>query len=440
MRIEGLFSRRFWVLVLCVAAPLAIGACGGSSDGDPPSAPPAGDPPIAPSSTVFLEETFQNEKFFGDTLGLHTVLNGVSPSGAVELGVQVDLEKVPAEIVAVMTGGDVPAKEAALSDPAVTRKLIKAGAVVGVKGFYATAAAEDDVLTSVGLTCALCHVTVTPTTFQLTAGPTSLPIGARRLDGVPNMKMDAGRILSLTPGAANLGAAATLATWGPGRFDIRALNELEDNTVNPTKIPPLWNFPALQARGYALGWDGMFKGPNALASISEAAYDLALHGNGSFGTPSGAIVPPELAFAPRAEVLERLVDNPASVITREKMLEVQAFMQSIPVPAPGPFDAAQAAQGKALFEGKAGCAACHPAANEFFSDQRLTGVTAAPPAGDLAGGVRVPSLRGVSHTAPYFHDTSAATLLDAVNRFDQRGNLALSPAEKEALVEYLKSL
>jgi hypothetical protein len=252
--------------------------------------------------------------------------------------------------------------------------------------------------------------------------------------------MDAGVILSFTPFAQANGLSAALAGWGPGRFDIRALNELDDSVDNPTAYPSLWNFTGLQAQGYALGWDGMFKGENALASLSEGVYDLIMHGNGSFGTASGAIVPPALAFPPRQEVLDKLQDNPATSITAAQMLQVQAFLLSIKSPAPTGFDAAQAAQGEALFTGKAGCAACHPAATEFISAGRYTDITATPPTGDLAGGIKVPGLKGISKSAPYFHDGSAATLLDVVDRFDIRGSLGLTAAEKDALVEYLKSL
>ncbi|MDA8429683.1 MAG: c-type cytochrome [Geobacteraceae bacterium] len=394
---------------------------------------------VAAGKDVFLNETFGNEKFFGDTLGLHTVLNGVAPKDAVALGVQVDLNKVPADIVAVMTGSDLAAKDAALNDPTVTRRLIKAGAVIGVKGFYATTSASDTTLTSVGISCGLCHVTVKPTTFNLTAGATTLPIGDPLYNGVPNAEMDAGKILSFTPFAVANNLSTTLAGWGPGRFDIRALNELDDGVDNPTAFPPLWNFPALQANGYALGWDGMFKGTNALASIAEAVYDLVMHGNGSFATSHGAI-PPALAFPPRQAVLNKFQDNPASVITADKLLQVQTFLQSLQSPAAIGFDQTQAAAGKNLFEGKAKCATCHPAGTEFISAGRYSDITVTPPTGDLAGGIKVPGLRGISLTAPYFHDNSAATLLDVVNRFDTRDALGLTDAEKTQLVEYLKSL
>lgn len=417
------------VLTACVMGMLA--ACGSSSSDNSAQ--------VTAGKEIFMNETFGNEKFFGDTLGLHTVLNGVAPKDAVALGVQVDLNKVPADIVAVMTGNDLAAKDAALSDPAVTRKLIKAGAVIGVQGFFATTAANDTTLTSAGISCALCHVTVKPNTFTLTAGATALPIGEPQFNGVPNTRMDAGKILSFTPFAVANGLSATLAGWGPGRFDIRALNELDDSVDNPTAYPPLWNFPALQANGYALGWDGMFKGTNALASIAEAVYDLIMQGNGSFATSHGAL-PPALAFPPRQAVLDKFQDNPASVITSSKLLQVQTFLLSLRSPAAGGFDSTQAAAGKALFEGKAKCATCHPSASEFISAGRYSDITAVPPTGDLAGGIKVPGLRGVGLTAPYFHDGSAATLLDVVNRFNSRDSLGLSDTEKAQLVEYLKSL
>jgi hypothetical protein len=420
---------------LLLVALTILAGCGSTSD----STGSVDTSPISAGRELFVTETFGNDKFFGDTLGLHAVLNNVAPKDAVALGVQVDISKVPAGIVAVMTGTDLTAKDAALGDPAVTRQLIKAGAVIGVKGSYASAATSDDTLTSVGITCGLCHVNVKPTTFSLTSGATPLPIGEPQFNGIPNSNMNAGKILSFTPFAVANGLSATLAGWGPGRFDIRALNELDDSVDNPTAFPPLWNFPALQANGYALGWDGMFKGTNALASIAEAVYDLIMQGNGSFATSHGAI-PPVLAFPPRQAVLDKFQDNPASVVTADKLLQVQAFLQSLRSPVAGGFDQPQATAGKTLFEGKAKCATCHPAATEFISAGRYSDITAAPPAGDLAGGIKVPGLRGISLTAPYFHDSSAATMLDVVNRFNSRDALGLTDTEKSQLVEYLKSL
>lgn len=396
---------------------------------------------------AFLGETFGNEAFFGGTLGLHTLLNGLTPAQAVGAGVQVDLAHVPASIVGVLTGTDLAAKDAALQNPAVTRALVKAGAVVGVKGVYADPA--SDVMTSAGITCALCHVNVTPTQFTLTAGTTALPIGPLALDGVPNTAMNAGAILSLTPFAQASPATATLLqSWGPGRFDIRALpdNPLDDGVNNPTKTPPLWNFVDLEQQVFAYDYDGLFKSTatpnNSLASQAEAVYDLVMHTNGAFGTATGS-VPPTLAITPPKSLLDGLaaaeVAAPGNVVTAQTLFDVQAFERSIVSPAPGAYDEALAAQGFALFNGAARCAGCHRTA-EFTGPVISAAITLAPPTGGLAGGIKTPGLRGVSSHAPYFHDGSAATLRAVIDTYSGRVVPVLSDAEKTALVEYLKSL
>jgi hypothetical protein len=415
-------------------------------------------PAVAAGFDVFLNETFGNENFFGDVVGLHTILNVVAPSAAVALGAQVDLAKVPVDIVNVMTGPNPAAKDDALADPAVTRQLIKAGAVIGVKGFYQTPDPADDVMIRAGISCALCHVNVTPTEFLLGAGPTLLPIGPMQVDGVPNTRMDAGAILALTPFAQAAGQPTIdlLNSWGPGAFDVRALpdNPLDDGVNNPTSNPPIWNFVDLEEQEYLFGWDGLFQNDginnNALASQAEAVYDLVMHANGAFGIPPFAGPPtgnlsPELRIAPPLELVQALeaaeAGDPGNDIITQDLLDVQAWMRSLVSPAPGPFDEVPAEEGFKLFHGRAGCVSCHQTA-EFTGPGLFTDITLAPPAGDLSGGIRVPGLRGISLTAPYFHDHSALTLEDAVARFVARGDPVplLSPAEQSALVEYLKSL
>jgi len=53
---------------------------------------------------------------------------------------------------------------------------------------------------------------------------------------------------------------------------------------------------------------------------------------------------------------------------------------------------------------------------------------------------RTTPLRALWQHPPYFHDGSAATLLDVVGHYDRFFGLGLSPQEKADLVEYLKSL
>ncbi|MGE5239004.1 MAG: hypothetical protein ACM3ON_09395 [Chloroflexota bacterium] len=396
---------------------------------------------------AFMNETFGNADFF-TFIGLPTVLNNLSPEKAVELGVQIDIDKVPAEISAFLNDPNISAadKLATLRDPATTRALVKADAVVGVKGF--TANANDTTLVVAGITCALCHITVTPTTFP---GVGALPIGKVRQDGVPNSSMDVGAILALTPFAQDEGQATVdlLNSWGPGRFDIRALpdNPLEDNVNNPTVFPPIWNFIDLSAQGYLLGWDGLFKDNgttnNALANQAEAVYDLVMHANGAFGTSNGTLSP-EFRTTPPQQLVDALVkaetDAPGNVVVpAQKLLDVQAWMRSIASPAPEGFDETRAFEGFRLFYGKADCSSCHQTA-EFTGPGLFKAITAVPPSGGLVDGIKVPGLRGVSKTAPYFHDGSAATLDAAVARLIEVLATGLTADEQSALVEYLKSL
>jgi len=56
------------------------------------------------------------------------------------------------------------------------------------------------------------------------------------------------------------------------------------------------------------------------------------------------------------------------------------------------------------------------------------------------GKIKGPILRGLAARAPYFHNGSAATLLDAVNFYDTRFNLHLSEQDKDDLVAFLTTL
>lgn len=59
---------------------------------------------------------------------------------------------------------------------------------------------------------------------------------------------------------------------------------------------------------------------------------------------------------------------------------------------------------------------------------------------DHVGKIKGPILRGLAGRAPYFHNGSAATLMDAVNFYDTRFNLNLSQQDKNDLVAFLRTL
>jgi cytochrome c peroxidase len=56
------------------------------------------------------------------------------------------------------------------------------------------------------------------------------------------------------------------------------------------------------------------------------------------------------------------------------------------------------------------------------------------------GKLKGPVLRGLAARAPYFHNGSAATLLDAANFYDQRFKIGFTDQQREDLVNFLKTL
>lgn len=56
------------------------------------------------------------------------------------------------------------------------------------------------------------------------------------------------------------------------------------------------------------------------------------------------------------------------------------------------------------------------------------------------GQMKTPILRGVGARAPYFHNGSAATLLDAVNFYNNRFNIGLTAQQRQDLVNYMNTL
>src|SRR6185369_14283459 len=87
-----------------------------------------------------------------------------------------------------------------------------------------------------------------------------------------------------------------------------------------------------------------------------------------------------------------------------------------------------------------GCAACHQGVNvggNLFQKHGIFHPLAAPSPEVL----RVPSLRNVATTAPYFHDGSARTLHEAVRSMGHAQlDLALSDGDVDDIVAFLGSL
>jgi hypothetical protein len=91
---------------------------------------------------VFRFDTFGDEAFWGDTLKLHQAIEGaklagvgpgVSPATALAVGLKVDIDALPSNLVQQIEKGRVN-----LNDPAVTLALLKLNAVIGITGRITT--------------------------------------------------------------------------------------------------------------------------------------------------------------------------------------------------------------------------------------------------------------------------------------------------------------
>jgi len=96
-------------------------------------------------------------------------------------------------------------------------------------------------------------------------------------------------------------------------------------------------------------------------------------------------------------------------------------------------------RGEALFNGKARCAACHPA--PFYLDNQMHDLRVEEFYGGRAEGwIKTFALRGIKDSPPYLHDGRLPTLEDTVEFFNLIFELKLSKGEKTDLVAFLRTL
>jgi mono/diheme cytochrome c family protein len=361
---------------------------------------------VAQGRTVFRLDTYGDETFWTDTLQLHHVLqSSVSPKTALAVGLKVDLDTLPASVRAALQAGQVN-----LDDPATTVTLLQLGAVVGVVGKVDA----NGNLTSVGITCALCHSTV-DNAFAAGIG--------HRLDGWPNRDLNVGAIVALSP-ALPASAKAVYNSWGPGRYDPR-FNF--DGQNMPVLIPPAFGLRHVAKEIYT--------GDDTISYWNRYVAVTQMHGHGSFTDPRIAVN----------------VSNPPELVTTAKLAALREYQFSLTSPpAPAGLDPAAVARGRAVFTGAGKCADCHTGdALTDVNDGKLhspaeVGQSVAYAQRSATKRYRTTPLRGLYHPpqlqGPYFHDGSAATLEDVVDHYVGLLGLTLSAQQRADLVTYLKSL
>jgi hypothetical protein len=365
---------------------------------------------------IFRYDTFGDEQLWTDVLRMHEVIATVPPATALAVGLKVDVEALPRTIVAALRAGQVD-----LTDPAVTIELLRLNAVVGVRGKVN----DSDQLTSIGITCALCHSSV----------DNSLAPGiGRRLDGWANTDLNVGAVVALSP-ALDDATKAEFNSWGPGKYDPRhhafdGINIIPLNSPSlPVVIPPIYGLKGVGFETFTA--DGPISYWNSYVGVGQ------MGGQGRFNDPRIGL----------------FINQTPDLVTPKlpALLDYQLRLRT-PEPPQGSFDRAAARRGRRLFRNEAGCAACHQSPNftdvlsgptrtvPFLHDAAEVGMDPAYADRSATGKYRTTPLRGLWQHPPYFHDGSAPTLLAVVNHYDQLFGLNLTAGEKADLVEFLKSL
>ncbi|WP_222623138.1 c-type cytochrome [Ramlibacter cellulosilyticus] len=390
---------------LVLAPALLLAGCGGSNSSI--DLLPAD--LVASGRQIFRHDTFGDEAFWTDQLRMHEPIGtAVSPRKALEVGLKVDAEALPASVVEGIRSGKVN-----LDDPATTVALLKLDAVVGVKGVVETVAGVDR-LARVGITCALCHSTV-DNSFAPGIG--------KRLDGWPNRDLNPGAIIALSP-ALDAQKKAVYNSWGKGMYDPR-FNQ--DGLSKPVVIPPAYGLAGVEKITFTGDGDDIAYW-NRYVSVTQ------MGAQGSFHDPRTGVS----------------VTHGTQDLVSSKLPALQAYQMSIAAPRPpaGSFDAVAAERGRLVFQRANSCATCHSGATFTDANQRLhpgADSMAEPEQPSYAARsatkmYRTSPLRGVWQHAPYFHDGSAATPEAVVETYNRRRAMGLTEQEVRDVAQYLRSL
>ena len=365
---------------------------------------------------IFRFDTFGDEQLWTDVLRMHEVVATVDPATALAVGLKVDVDALPAEVIAALRAGEVD-----LTNPAVTVELLRLNAVVGVKGTVNEAGA----LTKVGVTCALCHSSV---------DNSFVPGIGKRLDGWANTDLNVGAIVALSP-ALDEATKAEFRTWGPGKYDPRhhAFNGMNIIPLNspavPVVIPSIYGLKGVGFETFTA--DGPIAYWNSYVGVGQ------MGGHGSFSDPRIGL----------------FIEQTPDLVTPKlpALLDYQLSLRA-PKPPKGSFNPEAADRGKSLFRNEARCATCHQSPNftdvlsgpdptvPLLHDPSEVGTEPIYASRSATGKYRTTPLRGLLRHPPYFHDGSAPELPAVVNHYDKLFGLNLTPAQKADLVEYLKTL
>ncbi len=358
---------------------------------------------------VFRFETFGNEGFWTDAARL---LQGIAdakltPMQALMAGIQVDseaIDPVMRDALAKELKTDLLPKNAPmLNDPAVAVKLVEANAIIGMVPVHADGSRMAPMKIGpggpdkVGISCALCHTITDNSVFALRNGGS---IG-RRLDGRAGTALNVGKLLSLAAnsrvfypivhadlgpghsvgrGSKPLSSNSTEAEFdayltNPKFFPIGTFDDTPDGNGNPVLIPAFFR----QDLAAPYGSNGQL---TKLDDFNNQVYTLLLDPT-TLVTPEGR----ELLKTLAGPSGEKLADEYQKILTatgvtgypyvkarkmgkpgdaaavggfrvdEKKLLDLNAYLASLPAPKGAQVDATILARGREIF--RANCTTCH---------------------------------------------------------------------------------
>ena len=405
---------------------------------------------------VFRSETFGNEGFWTDAMRVPKGMadHKVTPIDALKIGMTIDADAIPADLKDALARelktNMTPEHAPLLNDPQTTVKLVEAGAVVGIvpKG-------KD----RVGISCALCHTISDGSVFVMPEGGS---IG-RRLDGRTPHTLNVGKLLAtaansraffphlqLQLGGKTIGRAPTGLTAdsteeevdaylsNPKYFPIGTFDDTQDGNGNSIIIQPFFRqdlaAPFGSAGEHAVldnfsndVYTRLFDPTNLLTAEGRqflhaqagplgdelaAGYEKVLKTTGVTGYP----------FV-KASKTGKPVGDPASPIglrvDEQRLLDLNAYLVSLPAPKGAKIDEATFARGRELF--KASCTQCHNADQSKPVPANLVDLKILWPGyAPQVIAQRQPPLDAVQNSPGTFDDKMI--VVDASGRGDKRGN------------------
>ncbi len=524
-------------LALAGITALTLAACGGNSSNGS-NGPDSSVAPVVHATgdatagrNVFRFETFGTEGFWTDAVRLQQGIAaaGVTPIQALGIGLSVDIDALDAPTQAALTAElatDLsPANAPLLNDPATTIALINANAVIGIVAKDSNGDGVIDIANGdkTGASCALCHTITDGSAFVTTSGGS---IGSR-IDGRASHNLNFGALAALAQNsralypmlqlALSANSGATLGRAPTGLTPTSTEAEVDAYLNNPAFYPVGMFDDTVDGNGDPMHNSALFRTDLAapwgtegsiarLDNFSNLVYTALLDPT-QLTTPGGRAFLVKLGGAAAGnEIADGYIQvlaatgvtgypyvNAAAVapadagseiaplgvrVDNTKLLDMNAYLNSLQAPAGVVTDAAAAQRGRAQF--REDCTGCHnvdqgrsvPAfivamRDIFPGDAPVTLLASRDPPlnpilntpgnifddkmavvnASIRGGIRgtaLPLLLDLARKPNFLHDNSVPTLDNLLD--PTRGAMAPHPfylsdaSERADMVEFLRGL